>query len=58
MADRFARHVSVKVMAHAASLDLATYENPLFHDVLDRGSLIEYVRAGITISRAGRASMH
>lgn len=39
MADRFARHVSVKVMTHAASLDLATYENPAFHDVLDRARL-------------------
>jgi ATP-binding cassette subfamily B protein len=35
-ADRFARHVSVRVMEHASSLDLATYENPAFQDVLER----------------------
>ena len=35
-ADRFTRHVSVRVMGHAASLDLATYEDPAFHDTLDR----------------------
>jgi ATP-binding cassette subfamily B protein len=35
-ADRFARYVSVRVMEHASSLDLATYENPSFHDTLDR----------------------
>lgn len=36
LADRFARHVSVRVMHHAAQLDLATYEDPAFHDTLDR----------------------
>jgi ATP-binding cassette, subfamily B, bacterial len=35
-ADRFARHVSVRVMTHAASLDLATYETPAFYDTLER----------------------
>jgi len=65
IADRFARHVSVRVMAHAASLDLATYENPLFHDVLDRarvqatdriamvqafGSLIQQTVTVVTLS--------
>ena len=36
LADRFARHVSVRVMAHAARLDLTTHESPAFHDILDR----------------------
>jgi ATP-binding cassette subfamily B protein len=36
LADRFTRHVSVRVMEHAASLDLATYEDPGFQDVLER----------------------
>src|SRR6185436_21118970 len=36
LADRFARHVSVRVMEHAAQLDLATHESPAFHDMLDR----------------------
>ncbi|MGE0443811.1 MAG: ABC transporter ATP-binding protein [Vicinamibacterales bacterium] len=36
LADRFTRHVSVRVMGHASRLDLATYEDPSFHDVLER----------------------
>lgn len=36
LADRFTRHVSVRVMEHAATLDLATYEDPAFQDVLER----------------------
>jgi ATP-binding cassette, subfamily B, bacterial len=35
-ADRFTRHVSVRVMEHASALDLATYESPAFQDVLER----------------------
>jgi ATP-binding cassette subfamily B protein len=36
LADRFARHVSLRVMEHAARLDLETYDNPAFHDTLER----------------------
>jgi ATP-binding cassette subfamily B protein len=36
LADRFARHVSVEVMAHASRLDLASYEDPDFYDKLER----------------------
>ena len=36
LADRFTRHVSVRVMEHASRLDLATYESPAFHDTLER----------------------
>ncbi len=36
LADRFTRHVSVRVMEHAAKLDLTSYENPAFHDQLER----------------------
>lgn len=36
LADRFTRHVSVRVMAHASRLDLSTYEDPRFHDTLER----------------------
>lgn len=39
LADRFTRHASVRVMAHAAQLDLATYEDPAFHDTLERARL-------------------
>jgi len=35
-ADRFTRHVSIRVMEHASRLDLAAYEDPVFYDKLER----------------------
>lgn len=35
-ADRFTRYVSIRVMEHASTLDLASYENPEFYDKLER----------------------
>ena len=36
LADRFTRYVSVRVMDHAARLDLSSYEDPVFADKLER----------------------
>ena len=36
LADRFTRHVSILVMKHASRLDLASYEDPVFYDKLER----------------------
>ncbi len=36
LADRYTRHVSLLVMEHASRLDLASYEDPHFHDTLER----------------------
>jgi ATP-binding cassette subfamily B protein len=36
LADQFTRYVSVRVMEHASRLDLASYEDPLFYDKLER----------------------
>ena len=36
LADSYTRHVSIKVMEHAAELDLLAYENPVFYDRLER----------------------
>ena len=36
LADRFTRHVSIRVMQHASRLDLASYEDPVFYDKLER----------------------
>jgi ATP-binding cassette subfamily B protein len=36
LADRYAKHVSVKIMQHAARLDLTSYEDPLFYDKMER----------------------
>ena len=36
LADRFTRYVSIRVMEHASRLDLASYEDPVFYDKLER----------------------
>lgn len=36
LADRYVKHISVRLMKQASSLDLATYEDPAFHDKLER----------------------
>lgn len=36
LADRFTRHVAVRVMEHASRLDLASYEDPEFYNHLER----------------------
>jgi ATP-binding cassette, subfamily B, bacterial len=65
LSDRFTRHVSLRVMAHASRLDLASYEDPLFYDKLERarvqatdriamiqslGMVIQQMLAAITLS--------
>jgi ATP-binding cassette subfamily B protein len=36
LADKYTRHVSIRVMNHAAGLDLVAYEDPVFYDRLER----------------------
>jgi ATP-binding cassette subfamily B protein len=36
LADEFTREVSLRLIQHATQLDLATFEDPAFHDVLER----------------------
>src|SRR5260221_7429207 len=36
LADKYTRHVSIRVMDHAAGLDLLAYEDPVFYDRLER----------------------
>jgi len=36
LANRYTQHISVRVMEQASRLDLTTYENPTFHDRLER----------------------
>ena len=47
LADRFTRHVSVRVMEHAAQLDLALYEDPVFYDKLERARVQATDRIGM-----------
>ena len=65
LAGKYMHHVSVRVMEHAASLDLLAYEDPVFYDKLERarvqatdrlymiqamGRLIQQVITTITLS--------
>jgi ATP-binding cassette subfamily B protein len=65
LAGRYMNHISVRVMQHAASLDLIAYEDPVFYDRLERarvqatdrlymiqaiGRLIQQVITTITLS--------
>ncbi len=65
LAGKYTHHVSVRVMEHAASLDLLAYEDPVFYDKLERarvqatdrlymiqaiGRLIQQVITTITLS--------
>lgn len=47
LADEFTREVSLRVIKHAAQLDLANFEDPAFHDVLERARLQATDRIGM-----------
>jgi ATP-binding cassette subfamily B protein len=53
LADKYVRHVSIQVMKHAASLDLITYEDPVFYDRLERARVQATDRLGM-IQSIGR----
>ena len=53
LADKYTRHVSIEVMKHAAGLDLATYEDPVFYDRLERARVQATDRLGM-IQSIGR----
>jgi ATP-binding cassette, subfamily B, bacterial len=36
LADKYSRHISTKIMEHAARLDLTSFEDPLFYDRMER----------------------
>ncbi len=65
LADKYTRYVSIRVMTHAAGLDLIAYEDPVFYDRLERarvqatdrlvmiqaiGRLVQQVITTITLS--------
>lgn len=53
LADKYTRYVSVRVMDHASQLDLASYEDPLFYDKLERARVQATDRLGM-IQSTGR----
>lgn len=65
LADKYTRHVSIRVMKHAAELDVIAYEDPVFYDRLERarvqatdrlamiqmlGQLLQQVITALTLS--------
>ena len=53
LADKYTRHVSIRVMKHAAELDLLAYEDPVFYDRLERARVQATDRLGM-IQSIGR----
>jgi ATP-binding cassette subfamily B protein len=53
LADKYTRYVSVRVMEHAAELDLIAYEDPVFYDRLERARVQATDRLGM-IQSIGR----
>jgi ATP-binding cassette, subfamily B, bacterial len=55
LADKFTLHISVRIMEHASSLDVACYEDPAFYDKLQRARVQATDRLGM-IQAMGRVS--
>jgi ATP-binding cassette subfamily B protein len=55
LGDQFTNHVSVKLMEHADSLDLVSFEDPVFYDKLERARRQTTARLGMVATLAGMA---
>src|ERR1035441_2450475 len=53
LADKFTCYINVRIMEHASSLDLNSYEDPCFHDKLERARVQGTDRIGM-IQATGR----
>jgi ATP-binding cassette subfamily B protein len=53
LGDRFTNEVSVKLMQHAAQLDLASFEDPAFYDKLERARRQTTARLGMLSALSG-----
>lgn len=47
LSDKFARHISIRIMEHASRLDLFCYEDPSFQDKLERARVQATDRLGM-----------
>ena len=47
LADEFSKTVSLRIMKHAATLDVTSFENPTFYDVLERARVQATDRIGM-----------
>jgi ATP-binding cassette, subfamily B, bacterial len=53
LGDRFANHVSIRIMEHAGTLDLVSFEDPVFYDKMERARRQTGARLGMMASLAG-----
>ena len=53
LGDRFTNHVSIRLMEHATSLDLVSFEDPVFYDKMERARRQTTARLGMLASLAG-----
>ena len=51
LGDKFTNHVSVRLMRHANSLDLVSFEDPVFYDKLERARRQTTARLGMLANR-------
>ncbi len=55
LGDRFTNFVSIRLMEHADSLDLVSFEDPVFYDKMERARRQTTARLGMLASLAGMA---
>ncbi len=55
LGDRFTNHISIKLMEHADSLDLVSFEDPVFYDKMERARRQTTARLGMLAGLAGMA---
>jgi ATP-binding cassette subfamily B protein len=55
LGDLFSNHVSLRLMEHAATLDLVSFEDPVFYDRMERARRQSSARLGLLASLAGMA---
>src|ERR1700755_1450350 len=55
LGDRFTNHVSIRLMEHANSLDLVSFEDPVFYDKMERARRQTTARLGMLAGLAGMA---
>jgi ATP-binding cassette subfamily B protein len=53
LGDKFTNHVSIRLMQHANSLDLVSFEDPVFYDKLERARRQTTTRLGMLAMLAG-----
>ena len=55
LGDRFTNHISIRLMQHATTLDLVSFEDPVFYDKMERARRQTTARLGMLAGLAGMA---